>query len=125
MQGYAAAESTLGRAYEKKKDYASAIFWYRKAADQEKVYALYELGQMYRDGKGTAKDCVAAYALFTFASMSGEPINGNSDYPSTDSLAKCMTPAEVESGNTLHLEMKKIGVLRALDYHSEKRDGGN
>jgi TPR repeat protein len=37
-------------------DYAQALAWYRKAADQGKVTAQNELGRMYDLGIGVAKD---------------------------------------------------------------------
>ena len=37
-------------------DYAEAVKWYRKAADQGNAFAQYKLGVMYSEGRGVPKD---------------------------------------------------------------------
>jgi uncharacterized protein len=41
-------------------DYAQAVVWYRKAADQGAALAQFELGLMYRQGHGAPQDRVSA-----------------------------------------------------------------
>jgi TPR repeat protein len=42
-----------------------AVKWYRKAADQGYVDALFDLGNCYNFGDGVPKDCVEAYAYMS------------------------------------------------------------
>ena len=39
------------------KDYAKAVSWYRKAADAGNAAAMYNLGYMYVNGLGVARNC--------------------------------------------------------------------
>ncbi|HEY0276100.1 MAG TPA: tetratricopeptide repeat protein [Paenirhodobacter sp.] len=54
------------------KDYAKALFWARKAADQGSTRARVTLGVMYRDGLGVAPDAPKALADFQAASDAGD-----------------------------------------------------
>jgi TPR repeat protein len=59
-EGYALAQYALGVFYDNGKgvtqDYAEAINWYRKAAEQNFVQAEYNLGVHYANGEGVTKD---------------------------------------------------------------------
>jgi len=63
--GNADAQNSLGVRYARgqgvPQDYAQAVSWYRKAADQVSPKAQNNLGFMYRDGRGVAQDYVAAH----------------------------------------------------------------
>ena len=48
-------------------DYAEAVKWYRKAADQGYAYAQNNLGLMYRDGRGVPQDYVQAHKWLNLA----------------------------------------------------------
>jgi hypothetical protein len=39
-----------------KQDYEQAVFWFRKAAEQENEWGLYHLGECYYYGDGVKKD---------------------------------------------------------------------
>jgi TPR repeat protein len=41
-------------------DYAEAVKWYRKVAEQGDDVAQFKLGQMYEEGKGVQKDMTEA-----------------------------------------------------------------
>ena len=56
ITGDAAAQASLGYEYDKQKDYASAVYWYRKAAEQGYAYAQYNLGDFFYTGNGVTKD---------------------------------------------------------------------
>jgi uncharacterized protein len=62
--GNADAECNLGKLYEQgdgvPRDYAQAVNWYRKAADQGDPEGEIGLGGMYIDGHGVPKDVVQA-----------------------------------------------------------------
>ena len=59
-QGDAHAQSIIGAACEKDGNYAEAVRWYRRAAEQEDDVAQYMLGGMYEQGKGVAQDYAQA-----------------------------------------------------------------
>jgi len=48
-------------------DYAEALSWFRKSAEQGQSAALYMLGAMYRDGEGVSQDFTEAYYLFNLS----------------------------------------------------------
>ena len=95
-QGNAAAQYNLGFIYEKgfflttgqdveeilrliekggsfPKDYAEAVKWYRKAADQGSAIAQNNLGEMYYNGAGVSQDYAEALRLFLKAADRGIP----------------------------------------------------
>ena len=53
-------------------DYAVAIGWYRKAADQGDAEAQFNLGLMYASGRGVPKDPVSAHMWFSLAAAGGD-----------------------------------------------------
>ncbi|MGN6837925.1 tetratricopeptide repeat protein, partial [Neisseria sp. P0022.S010] len=63
-QGNAKAQYNLGGMYDNgqgvRKDYAQAVQWYRKAAEQVFAKAQYNLGVMYEKGQSVRKDYVEA-----------------------------------------------------------------
>ena len=68
---YAAAQSNLGVMYANgqgvPQDYAEAVKWYRKAAEQGDAAAQYNLGLMYANGQGVPQDYVQAYKWISIA----------------------------------------------------------
>ena len=52
-------------------DYAAAVSWYRKAADQGNADAQYNLGVMYDQGQGVPQDYAAAVSWFRKAADQG------------------------------------------------------
>jgi len=52
-------------------DYAEAVRWYRKSADQGYPQARYGLGYIYYYGFGVQRDRVQAYGLFQQAAAQG------------------------------------------------------
>jgi tetratricopeptide (TPR) repeat protein len=63
----------LGRAYAANQQLSEAIGIYRKAADKGSTSAMVELGVMYGDGTGVAKDAAEARKLFERAAEAGNP----------------------------------------------------
>jgi tetratricopeptide (TPR) repeat protein len=61
----------LGRAYLNHKDYAKALVWFRKAADQGDAFAQNGLGVMYTNGLGVEKNYVQALAWYQKAADQG------------------------------------------------------
>ena len=52
-------------------NYAEAVHWYRKAADQGEVNAQYELGVMYHNGQGVTQDDTEAVTWYGKAAEQG------------------------------------------------------
>ena len=52
-------------------DYAAAVSWYRKAADQGHAGAQYNLGAAYRNGQGVSQDYAAAVSWYRKAANRG------------------------------------------------------
>lgn len=84
-------------------DYAEAVRWFRRAADQGDEKAQFALGLSYLHGQGVAQDLVAAYMWFDLAARSE-----TSDVPrflttwaefvaSGDHLAEQMTRKQIAS----------------------------
>ena len=53
-------------------DYAAAVSWYRKAADQGDADAQYNLGVMYDNGQGVPQDYAAAVSWYRKAADQGD-----------------------------------------------------
>ncbi|MDC0305257.1 sel1 repeat family protein [bacterium] len=53
------------------KDYAEAVKWYRKAAEQGDASAQVNLGWMYDKGKGVPQDYAKAYMFYNLAAAQG------------------------------------------------------
>lgn len=63
-------EASAYSAY-KRADYATALRLFRPLADQDNAYACYNLGVMYRDGKGVPQNYAEALRLFRLAADQG------------------------------------------------------
>jgi TPR repeat protein/class 3 adenylate cyclase len=61
----------LGRVLEKQGAFPDALSWYRKAADRGYVEAMNNLGIMFTNGRGVARDDTQALGLFRKASDGG------------------------------------------------------
>lgn len=78
-QGDAIAQTTLGTAYyfgrkkeQVEKDYVKALYWYKKAAEQNQPIALYRLGVMYELGQGVEKDEKEAFKWYLKSAKLGK-----------------------------------------------------
>ena len=74
-EGDAAAQYNLGLIYENgpgvPQDYAEAVRWYRKAADQGLANAQYNLGYIYAGGQGVPQDYAEAMRWYRKAADQG------------------------------------------------------
>lgn len=52
-------------------DYAAAVIWFRKAAEQGYAFAQSNLGVLYRDGRGVTQDFADAMIWFRKAAEQG------------------------------------------------------
>ena len=73
--GHARAQNNLGIRYRNgegvKRDYAKAVKWFRKAAEQGHVDAQNSLAVRYKHGQGVPKDMVQCLAWRIIASEQG------------------------------------------------------
>ena len=63
----------LGRAYAANRQFPEAAAAYRRAADKGSTSAMVELGVLFANGSGVAKDEAQARALFQRAVQAGNP----------------------------------------------------
>jgi uncharacterized protein len=81
-----------------------AAKWYRKLAGQGDKYAMFRLGEMYRDAEGVPRDYAAAHMWLDLAAKSGYP----SASVARDELARKMTPAQIARTQRLTQDRKLI-----------------
>jgi uncharacterized protein len=83
-------------------NYAEAMKWYIKAAEQGFANAQFNLGMMYAKGQGIPQSYVKAYMWWCLAAARGiSAATANRDH-----LAKLMTPAQVSEVHKLISEWK-------------------
>ena len=74
------------------KDYAEAVKWYRKAAEQGNAEAQQLLGKVYEDGaKGILQDLITAHMWYNIAVANGQ--RDSAKY--RDRAADKLTPSEL------------------------------
>jgi TPR repeat protein len=83
-------------------DYAEAMRWYRKAAEQGDDNGQYRLGLMYGVGQGVPQDDVLAHMWFNLAAAQGlEKAEGF-----RDEIVESMTSEQVAEAQRLAREWK-------------------
>ncbi len=88
-------------------DYAKAVGWWRKAAEQEHNKAQSNLGLMYKSSQGVTQDYVQAYIWFNIAASSFPPGEDcDIAVKNRDIVAKKMTPAQISEAQKLAREWK-------------------
>ena len=85
------------------KDYAEAVKWYRKAAEQGHAPAQVSLGIAYFFGQGVEKDYVEAYAWYNLGSEKFK--NAESD---RNRLEDAMSPAQIADAQKRTEELRSI-----------------
>jgi TPR repeat protein len=82
-------------------DFTAAVSWYRAAAEQGFSDAQFNLGLMYRGGKGVPQDYVTADMWFNLAAT------GNQDaLQERELVERLMTPAQIAEAQKLAREWK-------------------
>jgi hypothetical protein len=71
-EAYAAGQGGSREPRQFQADYKAAADWYRKAADQGNITAEIRLGDLYRDGRGVARDMAQAVAWYRKAADQGD-----------------------------------------------------
>jgi hypothetical protein len=120
-KGDAIAQYNLGVMYANghgvPQDHREAVKWYRLAAEQGNADAQNALGSKYRFGIDVPRDKVLAYALFSL-SAAGDPFSDNPATRNRDTIAKEMTPREIEAGQALTRALAQPGNFgKALDAY--------
>jgi TPR repeat protein len=102
-QGYAAAQFNLGFENEVGLgNYAESVQWYERAANQGFKEAQHRLGLMYHNGRGTAKDDVAADMWYRLAAASGDAEANRL----REAIEKYMTASQIEEAKRRSSEWK-------------------
>jgi hypothetical protein len=90
-------------------NFAEAVKWYRKAAEQGNAEAQYNLGMMYFAGLGVPKDYALAHMWFHLATSrypASEKAKRGRAEVSRDIAASKMTPAQIAEAQRLAREWK-------------------
>ena len=90
-------------------DFAKAVSWFRKAADQGDADAQFNLGLMYSNGQGVPQNYVQGHMWFNLAAArfpASETENRNKAVSARANVAKQMTPAQVAEAQKLASEWK-------------------
>jgi TPR repeat protein len=95
-QGDAEAQLKVARYYYCKKDYAEAIKWFRRAAEQEQADAQVALGNIYFSGEAVPKDAVEAVTWHRKAAEQGNA-DGQSSLGACYALGAGVTKDDVEA----------------------------
>ena len=105
------AQYSLGLMYDEgqgvPQDYAEAVKWYRKAAEQGHARAQNNLGAMYYKGRGVPQDYAEAHMWFNLAASRFPPgEDRDKAVENRDLLAEKMTPAQISKAQKLAREWK-------------------
>ncbi|TKB57095.1 MAG: sel1 repeat family protein [Nitrospira sp.] len=79
-----------------------ALFWFRRAAEQQEMLAFAKLGFMYEHGRGVTQDFIQAYMWYNLSAARGE----KRALASRNQLATQMTPAQVAAAQQLAREWR-------------------
>jgi TPR repeat protein len=86
-------------------DYAEAVKWFHRAAEQGDPDAAFNLGCMYWNGQGVPQDYVQAHVLFNHvAKTATEPEVRDRAVKHRDGLAMHMTPLQIAEAHGLFRE---------------------
>ena len=88
-------------------DYAEAVRWYRRAAEQGDADAQFNLGVMYGKGQGVPQDYVATLMWFNLAASRLAPgEDRDSAAKNRDIVAKLMTREQIAEAQRLARDWK-------------------
>ncbi|MGB4101457.1 MAG: tetratricopeptide repeat protein [Alphaproteobacteria bacterium] len=122
----------LGYFYEHNNDdspnYAEAVKWYLKAADQGCYFSQRGLGAIYESGNGVPKDYVQAYKWFLLAVACSYGKPGIREFHADaikmrDELAKKMTSSDIAEARQLATNALKVIAFSSRDYAELAEEG--
>ena len=107
-----------------RQDYAQAVSWYRKAADQGNANAQLNLGVFYAEGRWVIKSCVIAYALYNVSATNNQ-LSDNTATKYRKDIASGMSNQEITVAQRLTAAMMKPkNLLMSIDhYESHPMEG--
>jgi hypothetical protein len=88
------------------RDYAEAVKWYRKAADQGNVKAQLLMGDMYYNGMSVPQDYVLALMWWNLSAAGPKGQAQEMATKKRDKVAKAMTPQQIAEAQRLAREWK-------------------
>jgi uncharacterized protein len=106
--GDARAQFYLGLMYEigrgVPQDYATAVYWYRRAANQGETTAQYRLGLLFDKGQGVSQNYIEAHMWLNLAAAHAPPATRDYCARLRDALASKMTRGEIGVARVLALQ---------------------
>jgi hypothetical protein len=87
-------------------DFAEAVRWYRKAAEQGYATAQYYLGYRYYNGQGVPRDYVQAHMWMSLAAARADGEQKGDAVSGLDLIARSMTPEQIAEAKRLCGEWK-------------------
>jgi TPR repeat protein len=89
------------------RDYAQAVVWLRKAAEQGNALGQINLGTTYERGQGVPQDYAQAHMWYNLAASHAEdPATREMAVKNRDDVATKMTPAQIAEAQRLASEWK-------------------
>jgi len=82
------------------RNYMESVRWYRKAAEQGEAIAQFNLGNMYVQGHGVAKDYVQAHLWLSLSAAQGD----EDAFKLRNRIARQMTSAQISEAERLAWE---------------------
>jgi hypothetical protein len=102
------AQSYLGFMYETGRgvpqDYATAVYWYRRAANQGETTAQSRLGLLYDKGQGVSQNYIEAHAWLNLAAAHAPPATRDVYARLRDAVASKMTRGEIATSRVWALQ---------------------
>ncbi|MGH7316325.1 MAG: tetratricopeptide repeat protein, partial [Candidatus Rokuibacteriota bacterium] len=83
------------------RDYAEAVKWYRRAAEQGVAFAQFNLGVRYANGQGVERDPVQAYHWFGVAAQGLLGREAGIARQARDSIKVTLTPEQLARGEEM------------------------
>jgi TPR repeat protein len=111
-RGDARAQFYLGFMYEGGRgvpqDYATAVYWYKRAANQGETTAQYRLALLFDKGRGVSQDYIQAHKWLNLAAAHAPPATRDSCARLRDAIATKMTRGEIGVARVLALELVAV-----------------
>lgn len=98
QKGDAASQLIVGRKYLELQNFARALYWFEKSADQGNIEAQIHLGDAYARGKGVSVDLVKAHMWLSLAATKG----GYEAKFRLQYLLSKMTPEQIAEARRAH-----------------------
>jgi localization factor PodJL len=101
----------LAQGIQGKPDYATAVTWFRKAAERNLRDSQFNLGVLVVRGLGTPKDYKAAYVWLALAARDGDTDSA----AKRDEVGRYLTNAELDEAKAMIASFKPVEIDRAAN----------